>query len=234
MLKLIEKAMDKLLLPNKHFQDYINNRYNSNECVRIYALKGASYKYMGFEYVINDQLETIHQVISEYKLSDIRKSDIVLDIGANIGAFTMIASKKAKHVFAIEPVYTDDLIFNLSINGIKNVTVLEMGLGKKSKQCIKYGNRSKIVDLYSLTEIIDMCGEDIDFLKCDCEGGEWCITPEEIQGIRRIEVETHFFKDMPQCTEFERVLKEARFDYEIDTIRRETVIIHAHASIASV
>lgn len=35
MLKLIEKAMDKLLLPNKHFQDYINNRYNTNEYARI-------------------------------------------------------------------------------------------------------------------------------------------------------------------------------------------------------
>jgi hypothetical protein len=28
-------------------------------------------------------------------------------------------------------------------------------------------------------------------LKCDCEGGEWLIQPEELAGIRRIEMELH-------------------------------------------
>jgi hypothetical protein len=30
-----------------------------------------------------------------------------------------------------------------------------------------------------------------DFLKCDCEGGEWQIRPGDLAGIRRIEMELH-------------------------------------------
>jgi hypothetical protein len=30
-----------------------------------------------------------------------------------------------------------------------------------------------------------------DFLKCDCEGGEWLMNPEDLAGIRRLEMELH-------------------------------------------
>ncbi|HMV50520.1 MAG TPA: hypothetical protein PKD31_22460, partial [Blastocatellia bacterium] len=30
-----------------------------------------------------------------------------------------------------------------------------------------------------------------DFLKCDCEGAEWQIDPDDLAGIRRIEMELH-------------------------------------------
>ena len=30
-----------------------------------------------------------------------------------------------------------------------------------------------------------------DFLKCDCEGAEWSIRPEDLDGVRRIEMELH-------------------------------------------
>ena len=63
----------------------------------------------------------------------------------------------------------------------------------------------------SLTELINLCGGHVDFLKCDCEGGEWCVTKEELKNIRRIEMELHcidnhtheeylnIFSDMKYC-----------------------------------
>ena len=54
---------------------------------------------------------------------------------------------------------------------------------------------TKDVECKSLKEIITLCGGKIDFLKCDCEGGEWCIKSDEIKDIRRIEMECHLNPD---------------------------------------
>ena len=43
---------------------------------------------------------------------------------------------------------------------------------------------------FTLRQIIGMAGG-CDFLKCDCEGGEWLMRPEDLGGIRRIEMELH-------------------------------------------
>jgi hypothetical protein len=43
---------------------------------------------------------------------------------------------------------------------------------------------------YPLGKIITMAGG-CDFLKCDCEGAEWQIIPEDLEGVRRIEMELH-------------------------------------------
>ena len=42
----------------------------------------------------------------------------------------------------------------------------------------------------TLTEIKNICGG-CDFLKINCEGAEWGIKPEELKGIRRIEMMVH-------------------------------------------
>lgn len=56
-----------------------------------------------------------------------------------------------------------------------------------------------------------MCGG-CDFLKIDCEGGEWEIEAEELKGIRRIEMEVH--KIRYPLTLMEERLKQAGFDYK--------------------
>jgi len=229
MLKLIEKTLDKFLLPNKHFQNYINTRYNKEEfmIIRKKFLENIYCKYNGFEFIINDQLEAINNVCTEYIFSDIKETDIVLDIGANIGAFTIFSSKKAKHVFAVEPLFVDIINKNLSKNNIKNVTVLETALGNYERKNIQYADRSKSVDLIPLGEIIKKCGGHVDFLKCDSEGGEWSIKPEELKGIRRIEMEIHCYKGMPHLKEFETILQQAGFDYQKNILNEELMIIHA-------
>ena len=113
---------------------------------------------------------------------------MVLDVGASIGPFTYsILHKKPKHVFCVEP--SESEFTTLIKNTIGNpVTHINKGLSDtngivESDQL--FGGEShmesmtfdKLVNLYGLNKI--------DFLKTDCEGGEYEIFKQEnIQFIK--------------------------------------------------
>jgi len=126
----------------------------------------------------------------------IKEKDIVVDIGAHIGYFSIYSSINAKDgkVFAFEP-YNKSfnmLIKNLKINQIKNVIPQNLGVTKKSgtdslylKKNLSIGNSiykntnsdDRIhIETISLQDIIknnDL--QRINFLKLDCEGAEYQI-----------------------------------------------------------
>lgn len=229
MLKYIEALLDKYLLPNTHFQDYINYRYDSNryELINKKFLGNAFCEYNDAYYSVCNQLHSIDEVLTDYRYSDIRPSDTILDIGANIGGFTIPAAKKAKHVYAVEPLYTDLLRKNVEKNNLKNVTVLDTGIGSGTT-VIEYGSASKEVHLTPFTNIIKRCGQ-IDFLKCDCEKCEWNIKPADLSGIRRIEIEVHRFAGNPPVISFKNKLREAGFKFESEPQSNGAVIFHCEA-----
>ena len=63
----------------------------------------------------------------------IRKDDVVLDIGANVGLHTVAFARAAPHghVYSFEPVaeMADRLSANAALNGLDNVTLVPCGLG---------------------------------------------------------------------------------------------------------
>ena len=97
--KIIERCLDEGLRYSTSFRDYVNYRYSREDRPAIDKryLSGLYYSHDGIKFYLTDHLPTIDDVCS-YKFDDIRSSDIVLDIGANIGAFALHAAKKAKHV----------------------------------------------------------------------------------------------------------------------------------------
>jgi len=204
---LIENTLDLFLRIDK-FQNYVNNRAN----VRY-----------GFKFVNTPNNGTINQVFSDYRFNDIRKSDVVLDIGANVGAFSMFISRIVKQVYAIEPITTEILLKNISNNNIKNIKVVQTALGNTNE--VSWLNETKKIKTFNLTSIIGMCDGKIDFLKLDCEGGEWIITPEELKGIRRIEAEVHNMNNTRNVLDFLKILDAADFvyTYEVGT----EMLIHA-------
>jgi len=127
--------------------------------------------------------------ISEYRFDDIRPEDIVIDIGANVGAFCIRAAQYSNHVTAVEPVTWEILHENIRLNKVQ-VMVIEGALGDGSPAEISWDEVRVSVPTYTLRQIIGMSGG-CDFLKCDCEGGEWLIRPEDLAGIWRIEMELH-------------------------------------------
>jgi len=127
--------------------------------------------------------------VREYRVDDIQRDDIVIDIGANVGAFCIQAARYSDHVTAIEPVAFDILRENIRLNNA-DVKVIEGALGDGSPVEISWDEARVRVLSYTLSQITGMAGG-CDFLKCDCEGGEWLIKPEDLAGIRRIEMELH-------------------------------------------
>ena len=133
------------------------------------------------------------------KFFEVEEGDVVLDVGASIGPFTYsILHKKPKHVFCVEP--SESEFTTLIKNTIGHpVTHINKGLSDtngivESDQL--FGGEShmesmtfdKLVNLYGLNKI--------DFLKTDCEGGEYEIFKQENisfikQNIKKIAGEWH-------------------------------------------
>jgi hypothetical protein len=127
--------------------------------------------------------------VPEYQFSDIKKDDIVVDIGANVGAFCIRAAYYSDFVYAAEPLTQEILQKNIILNGV-SVTVLHSALGNGNVESISWDGISRNMQTVSLKTLIGMTGG-CDFLKCDCEGAEWLIDPHDLAGIRRIEMELH-------------------------------------------
>lgn len=127
--------------------------------------------------------------VPEYRFSDIKKDDIVIDIGANVGAFCIRAACYSDYVYAVEPLTCKILQKNIRLNGA-SVTVLDCALGSGDTRVISWDGASRNMTTVSLKTIIGMAGG-CDFLKCDCEGAEWLIDPHDLGPVRRIEMELH-------------------------------------------
>lgn len=232
MVNLLKKTVEALFeyarLNSKSFQDYINTRYIPKEnhiLIEEKYLKDCTYEMDGYRFYVTRCMHEADTIDEAYNYSDIKEDDIVVDIGANIGGFSVRVAEKCKHVCAVEPLFDRELENNFKLNGITNYTIIPKGLGSGSKE-LQYENICKSVECISLESIKKGIGGKIDFLKIDCEGGEWCIKSSELSGVRRIEMELHLFNGENK-NDFLKILEDAEFDYNITPISKRAVIIHA-------
>lgn len=217
-----------------NLQLWINHRFQDptkiilEKSVTKYVVTPEELKFLPFG------IETLYQVIREYRFEDLKPDDIVLDLGANIGAFSLRAAKKCKHVYAIEPLYTDELNANIDLNNLQNkITVIPYGIGRGDIIPIRYQNREKIIQTYPLSEILKMTGQ-ISFLKCDIEGAEWSIRQEDLNGIDRMEFEVHQGRDscMPENLQLlEYIRQNWRTKTDAKAIQYDGCYIHAYPKI---
>jgi hypothetical protein len=127
--------------------------------------------------------------VPEYRFDDMGPADRVIDIGANVGAFCIRASRRCEKMTAVEPITAALLRENIALNNVP-VQVIEGALGDGKPKTVWWDDCSVITPTYPLKKIIEMAGG-CDFLKCDCEGAEWSIKPEDLHTVRRIEMELH-------------------------------------------
>lgn len=151
------------------------------------------------------------------KYFTIRENDIVVDIGANIGVFTLFASTKTKNkIYAFEALRSnvDFLNKNIAVNNRKNIVSVEtavcgrVGNARLGISAISGGhylcdvNTQKHCDAFvevpatTLAQIFtDYRIGYIDFLKIDCEGSEGAIfiatDDTYFQRIGKIALEFH-------------------------------------------
>ncbi|MFA4870852.1 MAG: FkbM family methyltransferase [Pedobacter sp.] len=191
------------------FQRYVNRRANNKYGMR----------FVKFTTEIDD-------VFYDYRFFDIRKNDVVLDIGANVGAFSLFVSKFVKKVVAVEP-FADQLRQNIELNDAKNITVIDDALGKHGMIQLKWLGQTKTVQSRRLCDLINMTGGHVDFIKMDCEGGEWNIEAHELTGVRRIEAEIHNLDGDHDPRKFLAMLDGCGFVYDFEVPRSGIVIVHA-------
>ena len=133
----------------------------------------------------------------------ITEDDIVLDVGANIGFFTIL-SRKAKKIIAIEPIKKclEVLRYNLFINNISNVKIYNLCLGNGKELRFledKALNQSKVITDknkgYKVkTKTLDYFTKkfQVNMIKIDVEGYEYEIFRKEIpKKINKIMIEFH-------------------------------------------
>lgn len=134
------------------------------------------------------------------KFLTVEENDVVLDVGASTGIFTYsILHKNPKHVFCIEPSY--DQFHTLNKNTIQgNVTCINKAISSNtgaSDSIEAYNDTESLHYTITFKKFIENYNiQKIDFLKTDCEGGEYDIFNIENlfwikQNIKKIVGEFH-------------------------------------------
>lgn len=162
-----------------------------------------------------DSKEIYNEVIAgnSYGITeDVCREREFIDIGANVGMFSIFASKLgAKKVIAVEPVSStvDALKNNLEKAHVHNVDVkqkivsskpnkiFKIGLQKKSGHSSVYCQSESYEEVESITlkDLLSETTTDNVFLKIDCEGGEYDIIlnadPSDMARISTVAIEIH-------------------------------------------
>ena len=149
--------------------------------------------------------EVIERNVYEIEPDDIRDK-IVVDIGANIGTFSLFASKYAKKVYSYEPGPTnfDMLKMNIALNKITNIEAFNVAVGKPGEDTIEpdSSGHSRIGSAGGLNGVpVKVIGfdeiptDEIYLLKMDCEGGEYDVvkyaSDEKLKKVNKILGELH-------------------------------------------
>ena len=167
----------------------------------------------------------------------VNAGDVVVDIGANIGTFSLYAAKicGASRVLSFEPFSENYSILtdNIGQNRLRNVTCVNQAVaGNRGLRTLMLdstdpGSNSLVVGSLERAVEVECCTiEDIfqrfsltkiDYLKMDCEGAEYEIlenaTPR-LQQIGRISMETHTTSDR-KAEDIEKLLRTHGFDVRL-------------------
>lgn len=150
--------------------------------LKFYAEKGDAGLVGNIYYKLMDYEDSM------FLMDHLKKEDLFVDIGANLGHYTMLASGicKAKTI-AIEPIEStiEKLKRNVSLNSLKDkVTILGYGVGDKSEilnfttdktvmnsVSLEENNNTIKIEVRTLDELLK--GENPTFIKIDVEGYEY-------------------------------------------------------------
>ena len=156
-------------------------------------------KFLGIiENIVQVYVTNIPEI--EFCKKEIKKGDTVVDIGANIGLYTLFFSKlvgATGKVIAFEPdpENFDVLKKNIELNEITNVTLMQKGISNKNETMKLYKSHAsgahsliknewakEYTDIQTVTLDDYFNGEEIDMMKIDAEGFEL----EVIEGGKKL------------------------------------------------
>lgn len=193
------KYLIKDFLRQKNFQSFINARFRDDAKVVLdkIAIEWLIYQLTGSKIKIGKYAEEAD--ISYYKINEIQKEDVVLDIGAGSGIYSLLSAVVAKKVYPIEPLISDIAKKNIENSHLSDkIYFLDFAFGKNGETIIcNYWSTKKEKTARDLNYILDNVDPNITVVKCDCEGGEWggILPCTDFKKIRKIDMEYHFFEN---------------------------------------
>jgi FkbM family methyltransferase len=144
-------------------------------------------------------IQAVHEVwrlkAYEDQYFTISAGDVVIDIGAHIGAFSVWAATQAisGQIYAFEPNHENYLLSeeNKLLNDLKNLHIFELAVSNKSGEAVLFNSEyhnmthsliedgmenKEVVHTISLGEILQENNIDrVNYLKIDAEGAEYLI-----------------------------------------------------------
>jgi FkbM family methyltransferase len=201
--------------------------------------------------VICDEVFLLKRYTNIHNLK-INKGDIVLDLGAHVGVFSIFASQFGpRKIIAYEPEQKNftALLRNIKSNKIKNIAANKAAVSNSSKilklfikkfssnnTSSKFSKKFELVKSTTIAKIINEEKLDkIDFLKIDCEGCEGKIFKDISQTtltkIRRISMEYHDNLSIMKHTEIANLLVLNNFSVELNKTGLYTGYIYAQRGL---
>ncbi len=191
-----------------------------------------------------DLMALIHVwLIEEYKKSgfQINQNDVVIDIGAHIGLFTLYASQFCTKgsIFSFEPMKDNYelLLENIKLNNLEQVKFFNLAVSNSNDPIKLYINddesghsmfsqssQNLMVNSISLKKIFDENQiEYCNFLKLDCEGAEYEIIKNlplsYFEKIDKMIIEYHMADSNPELLiELKKILTSQNFKIETKSL----------------
>ena len=159
-----------------------------------FSSEGKDYK-MAYDCPDEEIQNQINEIFSDkdYELAKRGKDLVVLDIGANVGMFSLFIKPYAKKIYAVEPSkrifdclkentkdWDNIEIFNVGFSNRKEKTFL-FGTGDQTPQTMLIeGEHEEMIDTISIEEFFDENKIDhVDVMKIDVEGMEYVILADQ-------------------------------------------------------
>jgi FkbM family methyltransferase len=132
----------------------------------------------------------------------VNRGDIVYDVGAHVGYFTIIFSKlvgPTGRVYSFEP-FSDNARYifkHVELNGLNNVTVIKAGIGEKNESAFfrrqdhtatvrMDASEGELCEVYNLVSYIESNAlEEPSLIKMDIEGAEAIALPSIKEFLRK-------------------------------------------------
>lgn len=128
---------------------------------------------------------------AHYSLEAIERADHIVDIGACFGGFTLFAAEACKKpIVAVEPLWHDVYEMNAELNGLDVETHKKAIASDIGWQRVNFDGRELLAKCMKPSTVMTKVEGKV-FLKCDCEGGEWALTPADFKNVYRAEMELH-------------------------------------------
>ena len=202
---------------NEEYKNLVNEKLNTFFQISKKELKETSnhFDLNNFDWGNTDQ-EYIELFTKENFIENtyekhfsVKEDDIVLDVGANCGSFTYsILKNNPKHVYCIEPSFNLVKALKNNTSNRSNITIIPKAIANENTETSVRGETHIYCDEQETFQTItfDKFIEEnniskIDFLKTDCEGGEYSIfTPENADfikyNVKKIAGEFHISKSL--------------------------------------